>query len=59
VISYRIFLATSAEKEMHALPSKVVARVMPRLGHLATSPRPPGCKELKGGDKEWRIRVGD
>jgi mRNA interferase RelE/StbE len=21
-------------------------------------PRPPGCKKLKGGDNEWRIRVG-
>jgi len=21
--------------------------------------RPPGCKKLKGGDKEWRIRIGD
>jgi mRNA-degrading endonuclease RelE of RelBE toxin-antitoxin system len=21
--------------------------------------RPPGCKKLKGGDNEWRIRVGD
>ena len=22
-------------------------------------PRPAGCKKLKGGDAEWRIRVGD
>lgn len=32
---------------------------MPRLEALAATPRPPGCKRLKGGDKEWRIRVGD
>ena len=44
---------------MHGLPSKVVARIMPRLEHLAGAPRPPGCKKLKGGDNEWRIRVGD
>jgi len=37
----------------------MVTRIMPRLEHLAASPRPPGCKKLKGGDKEWRIRVGD
>jgi mRNA interferase RelE/StbE len=37
----------------------VVARIMPRLENLSVSPRPPGCKKLKGGDKEWRIRVGD
>jgi mRNA interferase RelE/StbE len=32
---------------------------VPRLERLASAPRPPGCKKLKGGDKEWRIRVGD
>jgi mRNA interferase RelE/StbE len=32
---------------------------MPRLEHLASVPRPPRCKKLKGGDHEWRIRVGD
>jgi mRNA interferase RelE/StbE len=36
-----------------------VARIIPRLEHLASAPRPPGCKKLKGGDNEWRIRVGD
>ncbi len=57
--SYRVALAASAEKELDALPSKVIARILPRLESLASSPRPPGCKKLKGGDNEWRIRVGD
>jgi mRNA interferase RelE/StbE len=57
--SYRVALAASAEKELHALPKKLVARIFPRLEHLSLAPRPPGCKKLKGGDKEWRIRVGD
>jgi len=26
---------------------------------LASEPRPTGCKKLKGGQREWRIRVGD
>ena len=30
-----------------------------RIERLATSPRPPGRKKLHGGDKQWRIRVGD
>jgi len=59
VSSYRVALTASAEKELHGLPTKVVARIMPRLEHLTSAPRPPGCKKLKGGDKEWRIRVGD
>lgn len=44
---------------MHGLPNKVIARMIPRLEQLASMPRPPGCKKLKGGDNEWRIRVGD
>lgn len=57
--SYQVALTTSAEKELLALPAKVVARMTPRIEHLAVAPRPPGCKILKGGDNEWRIRVGD
>ena len=57
--SYRVALTASAVKELHGLPSTVVGRIVPRLEHLAASPRPPGCKKLKGGDREWRIRVGD
>jgi len=45
--SYRVALAASAEKELHGLTAKVVARIMPRLERLATAPRPPGCKKLK------------
>ena len=57
--SYRVALTASAEKELHRLSSQMVARIVPRLEQLASAPRPPGCKKLKGGDKEWRIRVGD
>ena len=57
--SYRVALTTSADKELHSLPVKMIARMMPRLENLATTPRPPGCKKLRGGDKEWRIRIGD
>jgi mRNA interferase RelE/StbE len=32
---------------------------MLRLEGLASAPQPPGCRKLKGGDNEWRIRVGD
>lgn len=57
--NYRVALTASAEKELYWLPAKTVARIVPRLEHLASAPRPPGCKKLKGGDNEWRIRVGD
>ena len=57
--SYRVALTASAEKELQALPAEMVARLMPRLERLAVAPRSPGCKKLKGGDNEWRIRVGN
>ena len=57
--SYRVALASSAEKELQRLPKKTIARVVLRLEQLALTPRPAGRKKLKGGDKEWRIRVGD
>jgi mRNA interferase RelE/StbE len=59
VISYRVALTGSAEKELQSLPTKMIARMMPRLEKLATKPRPSGCKKLRGGDNEWRIRIGD
>ena len=37
----------------------MIARIILRLDRLTTDPRPHGCKKLKGGDREWRIRVGD
>jgi mRNA interferase RelE/StbE len=59
VANYRVALTSSAEKELRDLPTRFIARITPRLENLAANPRPPGCKKLKGGDKEWRIRVGD
>lgn len=56
---YQVALTSSATKELKKLPSQLVARMMPRLESLASNPRPSGCKKLIGGDREWRIRVGD
>lgn len=55
----QVSLTTNAEKELNALPATVIARIVPRLEGLATVPRPPGCKKLRGGENEWRIRIGD
>ena len=57
--SYRVALASSAEKELNGLPKKEITRIMARLERLVSLPRPPGCKKLKGGENEWRIRAGD
>jgi mRNA interferase RelE/StbE len=59
VASYDVALTSSAAKELKRLPAQLVARIVPRLESLAANPRPPGCKKMQGGDREWRIRVGD
>jgi len=58
-LSYRVFFTASADRELRRLPTKIISRIIPRLEALADGPRPQGCKKLKGGDKEWRIRIGD
>ena len=57
--SYLVSLTASAEKELRGLPGHVIARIWRRVERLATTPRPSGCKKLYGGDRQWRIRVGD
>jgi mRNA interferase RelE/StbE len=59
VAKYRLALTSSAEKELKKLSAQLVARTVPRLESLASEPRPFSSKKLKGGDNEWRIRVGD
>ena len=56
--SYDVALTSSAEKELRKLSGQLIARIVPRLENLASNPRPSGCKKLRGGDDEWRIRVG-
>lgn len=56
---YSVELTPSAKKELDRLSEKLIQRIFPRLESLASNPRPHGCKKLKGGENEWRIRVGD
>jgi mRNA interferase RelE/StbE len=56
---YSVELKVSARKELERLPAKLIERIFPKLEGLALEPRPAGCKKLKGGQREWRIRVGD
>jgi mRNA interferase RelE/StbE len=59
VARYSVELKSSARKELEKLPVKLIERVFPKLDALGLEPRPAGCKKLKGGQQEWRIRVGD
>jgi mRNA interferase RelE/StbE len=59
VARYSVELKPSARKELEKLSDKLITRIFPKLEALADDPRPKGCKKLKGGQQEWRIRVGD
>lgn len=56
---YSVELKPSARKELERLPAKLIERIFPKLEALGDEPRPAGCKKLKGGQQEWRIRAGD
>jgi mRNA interferase RelE/StbE len=59
VNSYSVEIKPPARKELEALPDRVLARVVRKLESLAQTPRPPGCKKLKGYKDQWRVRVGE
>ena len=56
---YDVAFASSAEKELNKLPTQLIAGLVPHLEDLASNSRPDGCKKLRGGEGEWRIRAGD
>jgi mRNA interferase RelE/StbE len=59
VARYSVELKPSARKELERLSAKLVERLIAKLEALEDDPRPDGCKKLKGGDREYRVRVGD
>jgi mRNA interferase RelE/StbE len=59
VNSYTVEVKPPARKELEALPDNVLSRVVAKLEALADTPRPAGCKKLRGYKDHWRVRVGD
>lgn len=56
---YEVVVSKRAAGEIDNLPASIVARVYAKLEALATEPRPPGVKKLRGTTSGWRIRIGD
>lgn len=55
---YRVFIKTSALKEIEAIDPKADRRrIVRRIRGLAADPRPPGCEKLSGRDR-YRLRQG-
>lgn len=56
---YEITLASSAEKEIKALPNSIKSRVEKVIDSLRINPRPRGMAKLKGREGVYRVRIGD
>lgn len=59
MINYILEIKQSAQKELDSLDDTVFKRIDRKILALADTPRPAGCKKLKGFKDQWRIRVGD
>lgn len=57
-MSYHVVLTRSAKKELLRLPDAIYDAVAEKLLALQETPRPDGCKKLKG-HAGYRVRVGD
>lgn len=57
-MAHSIRIKTSAKKEIRGLQKDTRKRIIGAVRKLRSTPRPVGCKKLKGSN-EYRIRVGD
>lgn len=57
-MAYKIELTRQARKDLAVLPQHIQQWAIDTIDGLALEPRPPGCKQLKGGDG-YSIRRGD
>jgi mRNA interferase RelE/StbE len=56
-MTYRVSVLRRALKELEQLPAEHYPRVRDAIRHLASDPRPTGCRKLTGRGG-WRIRIG-
>ena len=54
---YRILLASSAQKDLDKLRGKLWQRISKAISDLGLTPRPSGCKKLRGGENVYRLRI--
>lgn len=56
--NYKIFIKSSAAKELKRLPKKDVQRITSKIQSLSKEPRPQGCEKLSVQER-YRIRQGN
>jgi len=58
-MKYSIVYKRSASEELLQLPATVAHKIKAAIDSLSESPRPHGCKKLKGSVNEYRVRIGN
>ncbi|MBS1588813.1 MAG: type II toxin-antitoxin system RelE/ParE family toxin [Bacteroidetes bacterium] len=58
-MGYNVEFKKSAEKELAALPTDIIAKMRKAILSLKVNPLPTGSKKLKGRKNDYRIRVGN
>lgn len=58
-MTYQVSIVRPALKALASLDKTQRRRIQVAIDRLADDPRPPGCRTLKTGVGEMRIRVGD
>jgi len=57
--AYEVLLSKAARRQLAILPAFIHNKIVEDISALSSSPRPAGCKKLKGYKNAWRIRAGD
>ena len=56
---YEILLSKAVRKQLSTFPAFIHNKIIEDITGLSASPRPPGCKKLKGYKNSYRIGIGD
>lgn len=59
MVKYSLDIKQSAQRELDALDDALFSRIDRKILALSETPRPAGCRKLKGYKDQWRVRVGD
>ena len=57
--TYQVEFTRAADRDIRRLERNVLRRIKQKTQALADDPRPAGVVKLQGGEKTYRVRVGD
>ena len=56
---YEVLVERAVERDLKRLPHQEFIKIVGAMKRLAENPRPSGSRKLVGGERDWRLRVGD